>query len=278
MEIGLLTAPLSGKSLEWVVSFGKENGFQALEVAAGPGSRHLDTSALTTKRVAEIKRLLGKSGVRISSLAWYVNLLDPDKARRAKLSRDMKGVIDAAAKLGVEVVCTIAGMPMPGKDRMKTIEEDLPGAIGPLAKYAAGKKIKIAFENWYATNIMNLAHWQRVFEVLPDANVGLNFDPSHLHWQGIDYLEAVDKFAGRIFHTHAKDVEIRQHHLRWVGNQSGGWWRYVIPGYGEINWGVYIARLRRAGYNGVLSIEHEDSAFGVEEGFVKGGRYLSQYI
>jgi sugar phosphate isomerase/epimerase len=278
MEIGLLTAPLSGKSLEWVVDFAKENGFDALEVAAGPGSKHLDTSALTATRAAEIKRLLGKSGVHISSLAWYVNLLDPDKARRAKLSKDMKGVIDAAAKLGVQVVCTIAGMPMPGKDRTKTIEEDLPGVIGPLAKYAAGKKIKIAFENWYATNIMNLAHWQRVFEVLPDANVGLNFDPSHLHWQGIDYLEAVDKFAGRIFHTHAKDVEIRQHHLRWVGNQSGGWWLYVIPGYGEINWGVYIARLRRAGYNGVLSIEHEDSAFGVEEGFVKGGRYLSQYI
>jgi sugar phosphate isomerase/epimerase len=113
---------------------------------------------------------------------------------------------------------------------------------------------------------------------VPDANLGLNFDPSHLHWQGIDYLEAVDWFKDRIFHTHAKDVEIKRHMLRWVGNQSGGWWRYVIPGYGEINWGVYIARLRAAGYNGVLSIEHEDSAFGVEEGFIKGQRHLAQYV
>lgn len=278
MDIGLLTAPLGRQPLERVVAFAKDNGFQALEVAAGPGSRHLDTQGFTPARASQIKRLLAKSGVRISSLAFYANLLDPDKARRAQLGKQMRDAIKAAAALGVEVVCTLAGMPMPGKDRIRTIEEDFPGVFRPLVRFAAQKHVKIAFENWYATNIMNLAHWQRVFEVVPDANLGLNFDPSHLHWQGIDYLEAVDRFKDRIFHTHAKDVEIKQHLLRWVGNQSGGWWRYVIPGYGEINWGVYIARLRAAGYNGVLSIEHEDSAFGVEEGFIKGQRYLASLI
>jgi sugar phosphate isomerase/epimerase len=277
MEIGLLTAPLGDKSLEAVVEFAKGNGFQALEVVAGPGARHIDTAGLTPARAKEIKRVVSEAGLHISSLAYYVNLLDPDKKTRADLTRGMKGVIEAAAALGVGVVCTLAGMPLPGKDRMKTIEEDFPVVFGPLAKYAAGKKVKIAFENWFATNIMNLAHWRRVFEVVPDANMGLNFDPSHLHWQGIDYLEAVDEFADRIFHSHAKDVEIKQHVLRQVGNQSGGWWRYVIPGYGEINWGVYIARLRKAGYNGVLSIEHEDSAFGVEEGFINGQRHLALF-
>jgi sugar phosphate isomerase/epimerase len=278
VDIGLLTAPLSRKSLDWVIAFAGENGFQALEVAAGPGSKHLDTEGFSARGADSIKRLLTEAGVRISSLAWYANLLDADRARRSELSRQMRGVIKAAEALGVEVVCTIAGMPMPGKDRERTIEEDFPKVFAPLTEFAGARGIKIAFENWYATNFMNLAHWQRAFEVVPAANLGLNFDPSHLLWQGIDYLQAVEHFKDRIFHTHAKDVEVKAHALRWVGNQSRGWWRYVIPGYGEVDWGVYIARLRSAGYSGVLSIEHEDSAFGVEEGFLKGQRHLSQFV
>ena len=278
MDIGLLTAPFGRKSLDQVIAFARDNGFQALEVVAGPGSKHLDTNGFSARRAGEVKRLLEGTDVRISSLAWYANLLDPGRARRNELSRQMRGVIRAAKLLEVDVVCALAGMPMPGKDRMRTIEEDFPKVFAPLTEFAGEHKVKIAFENWFATNIMNLAHWQRAFEVVPAANLGLNFDPSHLLWQGIDYLEAVEKFRDRIFHTHAKDTEVKAHVLRWVGSQSPGWWRYVIPGYGEVNWGVYIARLRSVGYNGVLSIEHEDGAFGVEEGFIKGRRHLAQFV
>jgi sugar phosphate isomerase/epimerase len=278
MDIGLLTAPLGDKPLDYVVNFAKANGFQALEVASGPGSPHLDTAAITDQEAGRVRNMTARSGVRISSLAWYTNLLDPDAAKRQQASADMRRVIDAAAALAVEVVCAMAGMPMPGKSKMATIEQDLPGVLAPLAEYAGGKGIKIALENWYATNIQNLAHWQRVFEVVPAPNLGLNFDPSHLHWQGIDYLAAVDEFKDRIFHTHAKDVEIKQHLLRRLGNQADGWWRYCIPGYGEIDWGVYIARLQDAGYDGVLSIEHEDRAFGPEDGFIKGRRQLAQWV
>jgi len=278
MDIGLLTAPLTDKPLDYVVSFAKANGFQALEVVSGPGSSHLDTSALSKADAGKIKDTLARAGVRISSLAWYANLLDPDQAKRNQMSADMRKVIDAAVALGVEVVCTLAGMPLPGKSKMATIEQDFPAVFGPLTDYAGGKGVKIAFENWYATNLQNLAHWQRVFEVVPAPNLGLNFDPSHLHWQGIDYLAAVDEFKDRIFHTHAKDVEIKQHLLRRFGNQADGWWRYCIPGYGEIDWGVYIARLRDAGYDDVLSIEHEDRAFGPEDGFIKGQRQLAQWV
>lgn len=278
MDIGLLTAPLTDKPLEWVVDFAKRNSFQALEVVAGPGSKHLDTAGMTDARVREVKDLLDKNGLRISGLACYTNLIDPDEAKREQMAADMRGVIDASVALGVDVVCTLAGMPLPGKDRMATIEEDFPGVFGPLAEYAGGKGVKIAFENYFATNIQGLHHWQRVFEVVPAANLGLNYDPSHLLWQGIDYMEAVERFKDRIFHTHAKDTEIKEHVLRWVGNQAGGWWRYCTPGYGEVNWPVYIARLRGVGYDGVVSIENEDSVFGVEEGFIKGQQYLARYV
>lgn len=278
MQIGLLTAPFGEKSLEWIVDFAHAHGFGALEVTAQPGGGHIDTAALSDEKVAKIKDVLHQGGVRISSLAFYANLLDPEEARRSQLAEHMHSVIDAAQALGVEVVCTLAGMPLPGKDRMATIEEDFPGVFAPLADYAGERNIKLAFENWFATNIQNLAHWERVFEVVPAPNLGLNYDPSHLLWQGIDYLAAVETFRDRIFHTHAKDTEIRQHALRRLGNQATGWWRYCIPGYGEVDWGVLIARLRDVGYDGALSIEHEDRAFGVEEGFIKGQRYLSQFV
>ena len=117
-----------------------------------------------------------------------------------------------------------------------------------------------------------------IFEVVPQKNLGLNFDPSHLLWQDIDYIYAVEKFADRIFHTHGKDTEINDMRKRTVGNQGSGWWRYVIPGLGRVKWGEYIAALRRHGYNGVISIEHEDGAVEREEGFLIGKKYLEQFI
>lgn len=278
MQLGLLTAPLGNEPLENVVAFAQKAGFDALEVAAGPGSKHIDPAALDDARVAAIQQLLQQSGVSISSLAYYANIVDPDPDRRRHVLEHLNRTIDAAARLGVPVVCILAGMPLPGQDRRQTITEEMPGALRPALDRAGEKGIRLAFENWFATNIQNLEHWQLVFEVLPDAHLGLNFDPSHLVWQGIDHIAAVHEFAPRIFHTHAKDVEILEHRLRRVGNQAGGWWRYVIPGFGRIHWGQYIAALRSVGYQGVLSIEHEDGTFGTEEGFIAGARHLRPYL
>jgi sugar phosphate isomerase/epimerase len=272
MQIGLLTAPFRNEPLEKVIEFAGKNDFDALEVASGPGATHIDITNLSHSRVSEIKKTLETNGVAISSLAWYTNMTDPDK--RDEIDRNFRLLIDAAHKLSVEVVCTLAGMPVDGKDKLKTIEEDCAVIFRPLVEYAAEKGIKIALENWFATCLQGLAHFDRIFEVLPQENLGLNFDPSHLMWQGIDYIGAVERYAKRIFHTHAKDTEIRDDKLAYLGNQMSGWWRYVIPGFGRVKWGEYIAALRRNGYNGVLSIEHEDSALGREEGFVKGLNYL----
>lgn len=275
MYVGLLTAPFGDKSLEEVIQWAGENGFAALEVAVG---LHLDPGNFQAAHAKQVKKLLQDSGVTISSLAFYRNLLEADPAKRQYLIEDFKKVINAAASLGVEVVCTMAGMPLPGKSRMETIIEEVPKVYPALLEYAASQGIKIALENWTATNIQHLAHWDKIFEVVPHDNFGLNFDPSHLFWQGIDYLWAVERFGSRIFHTHAKDTEVRADQVRYIGNQDHGWWRYVIPGLGGIAWGQYIGALRRVGYNGVLSIEHEDGAVGREEGFLIGKKYLSQFI
>ena len=279
MYVGILTAPFSKEPLEHVAAFAAEYGFGGMEVIAGPGSNHIDLTNFTQEDADRIKSLMERRALTISSLAAYVNNTDADSEKRSTANDTVRKAIDAAAMLGVDIVCTLAGHPVPGKTKTQTIEQDCVEAFTPLVEHAERKGVKIALENWYATNIQHLGHWERLFEVLPSKHIGLNFDPSHLHWQDIDYIHAVEHFADRIFHAHAKDTAINETKKRWVGNQyDGGWWRYVIPGQGRVNWGEVISALRTNGYNGVLSIEHEDDSLEREEGFVMGKKYLEQFF
>ena len=280
MHVGLLTAPFRSESFEHVARWSGENGFAALEVTSGPGA-HIDPErdvvASKVKGGAAVRKLIDESGVRISALAYYGPTLDADAAKRASQLETVKSVVRAAEKLSVDVVCLLAGMPVAGKSKMETIESECGAYFGEIAEYAGERGINIALENWFATNIQHLDHWKRLFEVVPAGNFGLNFDPSHLYWQGIDHIGAVSEFAERIFHTHAKDCRVADHLLRRVGCLEGGWWRYVIPGFGGIDWGQYTSALRSIGYDGVLSIEHEDPWLGREEGFRLGREHLERF-
>ena len=269
MKVGMLTSPYGNDDLDMVLDCAAEAGFDCLEIR-GP-SKHCDFDTLDA---AALQAAVNEAGLEISSIAAYVDVTAGDPDTRAANRAILHQALDAVAKLDCDCLCCMAGQPPAGKTREQSIVEDAGPFYREFAKEAADKGVKLAMENWFATNIRCLSQWELIFNEVPAENFGLNFDPSHLHWQGIDVMLAVEKFASRIFHTHAKDVEINAHKLAWLGNQESGWWRYVIPGLGEIDWGVYCARLRRNGFNGVLSIEHEDSAVGREEGFELGLGYL----
>lgn len=278
MDIGILTAPFGDQKLHSIIKFAGDNGFGALEIACGRGSAQLDPITFTASDAEAIRSQLSAAGVRISSLAAYINVMEADEQAGAANVETLMKAIDAAKLLGVDTVCTIAGMPLPGKTKLQTIEQDCKRVFAPILDYAAEHDIRIALENWYATNIQSLMHFEVMFQVLPQTNFGLNYDPSHLVWQGIDYVVGVHHFKDRIFHTHAKDTEIRQDRLRMLGCLEHGWWRYVIPGLGVIRWGEYISALRAIGYDGVLSVEHEDSTFAPEPGFLAAKKYLGQWV
>jgi len=273
MYVGLLTAPFGGEPIDNVIKFATEAGITGLEITAGPGA-HIDTNTFDEREAERIKELVANSGLIITSLAHYTNVCDGKPETQSNYLK----AIDAATMLGTEVVCGMAGMPVDGKSKAETIREVVPGFYRPVLDYAAEKGIKIALENWFATNIQHFGLWDLIFELIPDEHFGLNYDPSHLIWQGIDYLGGVERYKDRIFHTHAKDTQVKEETLRHVGCLEGGWWSYVIPGFGKINWGEYIERLYAIGYDGVLSIEHEDGNQGREDGFRRGLKYLSQFV
>lgn len=275
MKIGILTAPFKTDAwpLEKIIEWAGANAIDCIEILV---PRHLDIQTCSQERLGTIRQCLKNANVTISSLAYYNGKIADPAERQAHVAM-LTAAIRTAEALGVDTVCTLAGMQMPGKSKMDTIKQDLPALFGPVLAEAERRNVRIALENWFATNIQHLEHWKALFEVLPQKNFGLNFDPSHLHWQGIDYMAAVEEFRDRIFHTHAKDVAFNEAARRRVGVMAE-WWRYTIPGTGRIAWGEYIGKLRQVGYNGVLSIEHEDKTLSPEAGFIMGSRFLRQII
>lgn len=279
MQVGILTAPFGQVPLVDVVRWAGQQGIRSLEVAVGPGSRHCDVrSLLQGKAVDELKTACAAADTHVTAIANYANQLEPDLGKRRQTNDYLKATIDAAHALGIDVVCAGGGMALPGKDKLKTIREDVPAVYGPIVEYAASKGIKIALENWFATNLQGFDTFDAMFEAVPNANFGLNYDPSHLIWQGVDYLDGVSRYAPRIFYVHAKDCEILEGRRRLVGWLGRGWWRYTIPGSGSIAWGPFIGRLRSIKYDGPLSIEHEDDSVGREDGFLMGKDYLEGFI
>jgi sugar phosphate isomerase/epimerase len=275
MRVGMMTAPVAGHSLDYAMDMAKRCHLAALEVISSPDSKLLDPMNFTEADAESIRQKLADKRLQISSLADYADITAPGQAEQVQTVLNKN--VDAAALLGVPTICTLTGFPVGGRTKIQTIKEVVPKILRPVIDHAKDKGIKVAVENWFATCLQGLDTFDCLMETIPDDNFGFNYDPSHLVHQELDILIPVHKYSKRIFHTHAKDCLIDVPRRDYVGILGDGWWRYVIPGYGDIKWGEYIATLREVGYRGVLSIEHEDNTFGPEAGFRHGAHYLNQF-
>jgi sugar phosphate isomerase/epimerase len=279
MQIGFVTAILHDLSLEEVLAFAADEGFECVELMCWPpgkaerryaGVTHVDVTNFTREHADHVRGLLRIHGVKVSGLGYYPNPLDPDPAHRQAVGEHLKKVIRAAPVIGVDVVNTFIG-----RDPKKTAAEnfDLVREVWPpILKEAEAAGVKIGIEHcpmlysddqWPGGK--NLANgpeiWRKLFELLPGPTLGLNFDPSHLVWQFINTPRAIREFAPRIVHVHAKDERIDQERLYQVGVLGFGWHVPKLPGLGDVRWGEFFAALTDAGYNGPVCIEVEDRAY-----------------
>ncbi|MCX7795674.1 MAG: sugar phosphate isomerase/epimerase [bacterium] len=272
-----------------IIDLLKEVGANSIELACWPGSYTDADIMLTNKsRYEEVVSAITSKGIEISALGFYPNHLDPDLTKREASNKYLLKLIDLASKMDVKVVSTFAGR-VPDKD----IPDNIPifkEVFTPIIRYAEDKGVKIAIENCpmmhgFPFRGINIAYtpkaWELMFDAIPSPNLGLEFDPSHLYWQQIDYIDAIYRFGDKIFHVHAKDTEILYDRLAEVGIYSTGWWRYRIPGWGEIDWLKVVSALMDVRYEGAIDIEHEDPVFSgakAKEGMILGLRHLAQYI
>src|SRR5205085_1269525 len=209
--------------------------------------------------------------VSISALGYYPNPLAPDPAERTVYHTHLRAVIDAARLLGLSTVNTFLG-----RDPARSIDDNWPlfrEVWPPLVRYAAERGINIGIENcpmlftedeWPGgTNLaISPAIWRRMFEEIPDANFGLNYDPSHMIWQQMDEVRPIEEFAPRLFHVHAKDVRLDRRRLDEAGVLAVplAYHTPKLPGLGDVRWGAFFAALTDVGYRGVGNVEVRDIA------------------
>ena len=261
-----------------VARFAAGAGFDALEAFVDPGTS-LDLNKLSDADIAHVTEDLGDLGIKLATISCNPIHLDGDPARRAENNAYFKKAIRACRKFGTDIVVTNAFA-----DKCKTSCENLPAYKEVFAEYARmaeGEGVRIAIENcphWvgYPTSAGNMAFspemWEAMFDAVPAKEIGLEFDPSHLVWQGIDYIRALKEFSDRVVAFHAKDTEIlKEERYKYgiIGKQIGretdwdaGWYRFRIPGFGEINWKAIYNALYEIAYTGPIIIEHEDPVFG----------------
>jgi sugar phosphate isomerase/epimerase len=285
MKLGLLTAALGQMPLRDIAAWAPQAGYDALEVAAWPvGSQHiheaahLDVANFAADDATRVRELMDQHGLAMSSVTYCENNLHCEPAERDRIHRHLRACIDAAAILGVRHVTTFIGrdVTLPVADNLRLAEQHLP----PLARYAADRGVKLLAENcpmegWHPDGYpANLAYSPELWDWMAGLGFGLTYDPSHLPWLGIDPLDALEHAlqAGLISHVQAKDIQIderaRTRHGvfgKTVGRASPtdtGWWRYRVPGRGQLDWNRIIDALYTAGYDGDIAVEHEDPVWG----------------
>jgi sugar phosphate isomerase/epimerase len=281
MKLGFVTAILPDLRLREVIEFAAATGYDCIEVMCWPpgdadrryaGVTHVDVTRLDPAKAAEIGAVCADRNVAISALGYYPNVLTPNGEEAARSRRHLEQVIRAAPLLGIGQVNTFAG-----RDWTRSIDDNWPRFLEvwpPLVRLAEESGVRIGIENcpmffsddeWPGGK--NLASspaiWRRMFEAIPSPAFGLNFDPSHLVWQQMDYLLPLAEFAARLFHVHAKDVRVDRQRLNDVGILAtpSAYHSPKLPGLGDIAWGPFFSVLREVGYRGPVCVEVEDRSY-----------------
>jgi sugar phosphate isomerase/epimerase len=303
MQLGFVSAILPDLSLREVLEFASAEGYDTVEVMCWPkgkaerryaGVTHIDVTDFGKDEAAKVLELVEATGVKISGLGYYPNPLAPDKDEAKVYVKHIKQVIKASARLGINVANTFIG-----RDWTKSVDENWPQFLKvwkPIVKFAEDEGVRIGIENcpmffsrdeWPSGK--NLAYcpqiWRRMFNDIPSANFGLNFDPSHLVWLQIDYLRAIREFASKFVHVHAKDVRLDRHRLDEVGilGMPLEFHTPKLPGLGEVDWGKFCSVLGDSGYRGPVCVEVEDRSYegGLEDrkaSLRQSLTYLRQFI
>ena len=293
VKLGFLTSCMPERSLEEIAAWAGANGYEALELAAWPhlGDRpftasHVKADVFDDAEAERVREPLDEHGLALSALAYYDNNLAPDAAEREAYHAHLRACIDAAAALGGVHVGTFIG-----RDPGRSVAENLREAervFPPLVDYAGERGVRLMIENcvmegWHPDGYPgNLAYSPELWEWMFGLGLYLNFDPSHLLWLGIDPVEAVRPYVDRVVHAHAKDAETfpaERNRYGFFGRISTreedpwdlGWWRYRIPGLGQVDFRRYVDALYEGGFDGVLSVEHEDPVWGGTPELVEAG-------
>ncbi|MBD0329577.1 MAG: sugar phosphate isomerase/epimerase [Thermoleophilia bacterium] len=307
MKLGVFTVLYSGLPLEEALDRLAALGVEAVELGTGnyPGSAHADPDELLAdgRRATALRAAVADRGLEISALSQHGNPLHPDDDGARASHETWRKTLRLAETLEVPVVIAFSGCPGDGPDArypnwvtcpwpddfLHVLDWQWNERVLPYwreeAEVARRHGVRVAFEMHPGFVVYNPETLLRLREETGD-NVGANFDPSHLFWQGVDPVEAIRVVgeAGAMFHFHAKDTYVDPVNARVNGVLDGkrydrigerAWtFRTVGFGHGETVWRDMLSALRVVGYDGAVSIEHEDMLMSIDEGLAKAVAFI----
>ncbi|MDR1539267.1 MAG: sugar phosphate isomerase/epimerase [Clostridiales bacterium] len=310
MKLGVLTVPLSGKSPEEAFKYLSSLGVQTVEIGTGgfPGNAHLDPVKFLEdpSKVDAYKELLKKYNLDICAFSVHGNPVHPNKETAAKAHEEFVNTCKVAEKFGVKTVITFSGCPgdQPGAKFSNWVTCAWPPEYLDILKYQWEEELipywseavktansygvdKIALELHPGFCVYNPRTLLQLREAV-GSTIGANFDPSHLFWQGIDPTDALKALKGAVHHFHAKDTKVKDSNVkvngvlettRYDDFLNRGWFfRTVGYGHDAGVWKDIISSLKAIGYDGAISIEHEDGLMSIEEGLEKAVAFLKDVI
>jgi len=311
MKVGVFAVLFGDMPLEQAMDYIKAAGCDAVEIGTGayPGAPHCPLDELVadkSKATAWMKKITDR-GLEISALSCHGNPIHPDAGIAKEHDAIFRKTIDLASMLGISTVINFSGCPgdHPGAKYPNWVTCPWPDDFGKILDYQwnevaipywkemngvlKSKNVRAALEMHPGFIVYNTQSMLRLRDAAGE-QVGANFDPSHLFWQGIDPVYSIRKLgeAGAIFHFHAKDCKIDEINSKTTGvldtksytDELHRSWIFRTIGYGHDAqiWKDMISNLRMIGYDGALSIEHEDSLMSSKEGFQKAVAFLKEVI
>ena len=310
MKLGVMANCFGDKSWEEACKAASDAGLKAIEPGVGGfvGNAHCNPTDLLKDENAmkNFVETAKGNGLEISAFACHGNPLHPQKSISDEHTADLKAAIKLAPKVGVKVITCFAGCPGAGEDAKypNWITCPWPPYFGDSVKWQWEKKvvpfwkemtklakdagIKFGFEMHPGDVVYNTEVLLKLRVEVGAEEISCNFDPSHLFWQGMDPIICIRRLGDVIVHVHAKDSKVDKSVVDFRG--ANDWkhygeiakraWTFRTVGYGHGAqfWNDFVSALRLVGYDGVISIEHEDPLMSVTEGLNKAIEFLSKVI
>jgi len=309
MKIGVFTVLFGETPLEETLDLVVELGLDAVEIGTGayPGNAHCHPAKLlaSDRKLAAFRDAIARRGLTISALSCHGNPLHPKTSIARAHHQVFEQTVALARRLEVETVITFSGCPAADArgtqpawivspwppEFAESLEWQWKARVVPYWKQAArlcrASGVRVAIEMHPNFVVYNPETMLRLRAIAP-AVIGCNFDPSHLFWQGADPAAAIRAIGDGIYHVHAKDCRLDPHNIAVNGvldakkytRERERSWIFRTVGYGNDAgvWKGMVSALRVAGYDHVLSIEHEDSLMSSAEGLRKAVAFLEDIV
>jgi len=310
MKLGVFTCLLSNLPLEEALQYFQSLGIEMIELGVGgyPGNSHADPAVLLNDeaKFAEFTALIEKYGLAVSALSCHANPVHPQKEVAAEFDKCIRDAILLAEKMGLSQINTFSGCPGDSENAKypNWVTCPWPNEFSDLLDWQWNSvlipywKDLVTFAKAHGVNkiglelhpgfcVYNTDTLLRLREAV-GPEIGANFDPSHLVWQGMDPVTCIRKMGDAIFHFHAKDTKIDALNTAVTGvldtksysDEINRAWVFRSVGYGNdaTYWKDIISNLRLVGYDYAISIEHEDSLMSQNEGLSKAVAFLKDVI